>query len=119
MATYPAFPPSLLSDDLSTLLPASPELLQALLDRQDAGNAAIAVFVDSLASGLLPGGAGADAIAAGTGNHVLVGYAGDDSLHGGAGWNLLFGGSGDDVLDVRWLSDPQRGGLTHDDWSAA
>lgn len=119
MTTYSDPSPPLLTDGLAQVPPITANLAEALAARQDFLEAAIAIFAESLASGLWLGGAGDDAIQTGIGNHILAGFAGNDSLHGGAGWNLLIGGAGDDVLDVRWASDPARGGLSYADWSAA
>ena len=46
---------------------------------------------------------------------------GDDNIHGGGGSNILYGGGGNDLLDVRWLTYPDKnqvpGGF--ESWSAA
>lgn len=119
MTTYSDPNPPLLTDGLAQLPPITANLAEALAARQDFLVAAITIFDESLASGLWLGGAGDDTVRAGIGNHILAGFTGNDSLHGGAGWNLLIGGEGDDVLDVRWASDPERGGLSYGDWSGA
>ena len=54
-------------------------------------------------------------------DEILVGGRGDDVIHGGGGSNILYGGAGNDLLDVRWLTYPDKaqvpGGF--EAWSAA
>ena len=117
MATYSDLNSTILSD-ASRLLPFGLDGVE-VANPLDPGNASVIGFIGHLAQTLLAGGNDPDRLAGGLGNDVLMGYGGDDSLHGGAGWNMILGGAGDDILDVRWLTDPDRGDLSHADWSAA
>lgn len=119
MATYSVPLSRILSGEALRLSPLGLDLRQALENPTGFAISVIKTFLwnpenDIRFAELFPG-----TVAGGPGNDLLIGGAGNDTLHGGAGSNLLFGGDGDDVLDVRWSTDPDRGGVSYADWSEA